>query len=161
VLQNHGVARHQNRGDAPQNLPEWKIPRHDGKNGTQRLILNMSLLELQLFIGKERLGMLGIKIAIAGTLLDFGKSLPDRLSHFERHGFCDLVRFFSQLSRDRAKMLCTFGIRCRLPFFLRNANVDKNFFGLAVRVAGIGGDFLSSRRIDDDEGRRGFFLCDY
>jgi hypothetical protein len=160
VLQDHRIPGHQDRSHASKDLPEWKVPGHDGKDRAERLILNAGAVKLEFFIHEEGLAVFGIKVAVAGALLDFRKTLRDRLAHLQRHGLCNLVGFFSKLSCYCPKIFRSLGVRRRLPFFLSDSDVGKNRLDFAVRVTCIGGDFLSSRWIDNDEGRRGLFLCD-
>ena len=103
MFQQHGVAGHERgRGDAV-DLPERKIPRHDGEQHAQRLIGDVAVGRCAggVLVGEIGRAVGGVEIATERALLDFGECLRDRLAHLRRGQSGKLNATAMQLAGER------------------------------------------------------------
>ena len=87
VLEKASVAGHQRRCDESKNLPEGKVPRHHGQHHTQWSICHITggSTCLDLLVGQDLFGILGVVAADPGTLFDLAAALSEGLSHLCGH----------------------------------------------------------------------------
>src|SRR5205085_4374527 len=87
VLEDADVSGHQRRRGKSKDLPERKIPRHDGEYDTERLKRHpaCATFHLHWLIGEKSLGVLSIVGARRSALLRLGHRGPEWLSHLQRH----------------------------------------------------------------------------
>ena len=95
MFENADVAGHQRRGGKPKDLPERKIPRHDGEHDAHRLKGDPALAAFHThgLVGKKFLGVLDIVIASGSALFRFRRCRLDRLAHLDRHQSAKLATF--------------------------------------------------------------------
>ena len=85
-LSTAAVAGHQRRRGEAEHLPEREVPGHDRQHDAQRLEGDVALggVGLDVLVGQEARGVLGVEVAVPGALLDFGFGFDDRLAHLRR-----------------------------------------------------------------------------
>src|SRR5687767_2498091 len=96
------ISRHQCRRSETKDLPERKVPGHDGEHWTKRLEVNITLARVSLdyLICQMTFGLLRVVTANPGTLFGFADSSGEGLSHFRRHHLCEFIFFcLENLSR--------------------------------------------------------------
>ena len=88
VLQNPRVPRHERRGGEAKDLPEGKVPRHDGEHRPQGIksYVAAGCVGLPRLIRQKSLCVLRVVVTSPRTLLHFRFPLHDRFSHLEGHG---------------------------------------------------------------------------
>src|SRR4029077_14746090 len=86
VLEQADIARHQRRRGESENLPERKIPGHDGEDWSERFVMDVATpgggqrgLVLQ-----KSLGIFGVEAAPPRAFFTFLESRAEQFSHFER-----------------------------------------------------------------------------
>src|SRR5207244_7378769 len=97
------------RGGEAEDLPEGKVPGHDGQDGPERVEADVAAARVGPagLRGEELLGVLGVVLAAPGALLDLPLALRDRLSHLERHGAGVRGLLRAQHARRIADRPCT------------------------------------------------------
>src|SRR5581483_1996092 len=100
MLEQTDISRHQRRRGETEDLPEWKIPRHDREHGPEWLITNEAPRRLRLhrFVFQKTFGILRVESTTARAFLDLGDRIAQELPHFHRD---DAREFFFLLFEQR------------------------------------------------------------
>ena len=88
MLQNVGISGEENRRRAPDDLPERKVPWHDGEYHAERFVADFGRRpsgELRAFGLEHRRAVFGVVAAALRALDDLGFRGLERFSHFARH----------------------------------------------------------------------------
>ena len=100
MLQNYGVTRGHSGDDRPQDLPERKIPGHDGQYDAQRLIADEAVRRVacDAFVSGEVGAVPRVIFAERRALFNLAAAVSERLAHFESHQLRALLAFGAQES---------------------------------------------------------------
>ena len=142
------VAGHESWRRETNDLPERKVPRHDGEDDPERLERDDAppRVRANLLVGKVAGGVQREMLGAERAFLDLGLRLVDRLSHLERRQARVPVGALSEERGERAHRDCSFR--------------DGPVAPLEERVVGLGQghlDLVGAERVerrDDLSGRR-------
>jgi hypothetical protein len=87
MLQNASVSCHEGRCGEAEHLPEGKVPGHDGEDDPEGTVRHITLgaVGLDLDVGEDRFGVLGVVAAGPGAFVDLCTTLANRFAHLVCH----------------------------------------------------------------------------
>ncbi len=153
VFEEEGVAAQQGRRRGADDLPERKIPRHDGEHDAERFIDDPRIRwgAGRTFVGEERGPVVGEIRAGAGAFFDFAAGLGDGLAHLGGGEARELVAPDHEFARDGTEMLGARHGREGAPGALRGGGAGEGAFDGRARVLAIAGETAAGGGIDGDK----------